>query len=139
MVPGWVQGYFDMLGRSFTGQFFSCAAARAETSLCALHWADLFLYGCTGSQCNGQTSVAGAVVVFNGKAFSYGVTTSKATIKPHADGDYLALFTNGKFLTLALLQCCSKLSVVDQCTYLYPFTCIGTGMENAEVVGSRNS
>jgi hypothetical protein len=67
---------------------------------CALHWADLFLYGCTGSQCNGQTSVAGAVVGFNGKAFSYGVTTSNATIKPHADGDYLALFTTGELLIL---------------------------------------
>jgi hypothetical protein len=57
------------------------------------HWAELFLYGCSGDQCNGQTSVAGVKVVFDGGATTeLGVTTNDAAVTPHADGNFLAEF-----------------------------------------------
>jgi hypothetical protein len=79
-----------------TGQIYSWAQLRRQpTQLCVLHLADLFLYGCAGNQCNGQTAVAGVSVGYNGSTYSYGVATTDATRTPHADGDYYVNFEQG--------------------------------------------
>jgi hypothetical protein len=73
-----------------------------------LQWADLFLYGCYGSQCNGQTSVAGAAVTIGTTTYNFGVTTTSSGVTPHADGDYLAQFTDGESLNVLQFATCTS-------------------------------